>query len=70
MADRMGDVADVSSYDPFAAETFVNPVVDAMGRGVAHTVMAPGQLMQPNPYQEGGDQSKGTLRLGVGKLVR
>ena len=57
-AGRMGDLADQSSYDPFAAEQFVNPVVDAMGRGLAQTVMAPGQLMQPNPYQEGGDQSK------------
>ena len=55
---RMGDVADQSSYDPFAAEQFVNPVVDAMGRGLAQTVMAPGQLMQPNPYADGGAQSK------------
>ena len=57
MADRMGDVAAIDSYDPFAAEQFVNPVVDAMGRGLAQTVMAPGQLMQPNPYQEGGAQA-------------
>jgi hypothetical protein len=54
---RMGDLADQSSYDPFAAEQFVNPAVDAMGRGLAQTVMAPGQLMQPNPYQPGGAQA-------------
>ena len=34
-AGRMGDLADQSSYDPFAAEQFVNPVVDAMGRGLS-----------------------------------
>ena len=54
---RMGDLAAVDSYDPFAAEQFVNPAVDAIGRGLAQTVMAPGQLMQPNPYQPGGAQA-------------
>ena len=43
---RMGDLADQSSYDPFAAEQFVNPAVDAMGRGLAQTVMAKGPAHQ------------------------
>ena len=56
-AGRMGDVAAVDSYDPFSAEQFVNPLVDRMGRGLAQTVLAPGQLAQPNPYQPGGAQA-------------
>jgi len=44
------------SYDPFAAEKFVNPAVDAMGRGIAQQVATPGRLMAPNPWPEGSEQ--------------
>jgi hypothetical protein len=54
---RMGELASEDSYDPFAAEQFVNPAVKAVMGGLADTVKVPGQMMAPNPYPPGSEEA-------------
>jgi hypothetical protein len=52
----MGALAAQDSYDPFAAEKFVNPAVSGLISGAARDVAMPGQLAStPNPYDQRGD---------------
>ena len=44
-----------TSYDPFAAEKFVNPAVSGGLAALGQQAMVPGQLAKPNPYPEGSE---------------